>query len=275
MPGFLTVVMPSIDQIFALVLLLFSGYYMVDWRISPRRYNNALVILSFVDILCKLDDDNVLISKSKKASLRVSMRDLALLVPQLSTVNKWSPSRTSPKIKKHFEEIAALIMQTRELVSIPDSSTLSFLRNTYTNWFELFLHEKYGSIKPSSEGEKIKIPWYQGMVSFTRRHLGKGVLIFFVVFGCVAILADNSPRLAESLLALLWLVTRYVLLIMGVMAIYLQWGAEENAEHPRSKMENTVFFVMFFLLPFVILDQLLNTQILSTLATLAGAIKIF
>ena len=254
-----------------ILFLLVRGFFALDWLLSPRRYLNSAVVNLMVKVLEQLDDDDVLHSESKKAHLREAVRDVARIVPDLHGRNRSPWSRQPRNIKRHFENIAATILQTNDSISVPDASTLNDLRDKFTSWLGFFMKEEYGSINAQPQ----KLPWYHMIVSAVQRFWLVGLVGVIVVGVLLASISKESPQVAESVLNFGWLVVRYMLLTGIVMAIYLQFGQPEDDTRPSAKWVNGARFILFFLLPLVALDAILGTHILSTLISLLSSLKVF
>jgi len=254
-----------------LLILLIRGFFALDWLVSPRRYINSAVVNLLVKVLELLDDDDILHSESKKARLREAVRDVVRVIPDIHGRSRSPWARQPRNIKRHFENIAATILQTNDSISMPDASTLNDLRNKFTCWLALFMKEEYGSI----DVQPRKLPWYHPIVSVIQRYWVVGIIGVIVVGFVLASISKESPQVAESILTFGWLVIRYMLLAGIVMAIYLQFGHPEDDTRPSVKWVNGARFILFFLLPLVALDAILDTHILSTLISLISSVKVF
>jgi hypothetical protein len=259
----------------SLCMLLFNGYFKLDWALSNRRYHNSLIVSAFLNILASLDDEDALQSEAKKASLREKIKRIANLIPSLSKISHSPWARPPRSISREIDKIASLVLQTNEAVTLPNKNTLSDLRKKFTIWLDLFMREEFGSIKFPEEKNLRPLPWYNSFVSTVQNHWLKGLAIGVISLILLFSVAEKSPQLAENIANFVWGIIRYVLLIGIVMAIYLQWGPDEYSNNPAPRWQNTVRFVLFFLVPFIVLDTILDTRIVTTLASLASSIKIF
>jgi hypothetical protein len=268
------VVMLWLDSslVFLGFLLLF-GFFALEWRINPRRYLNSIIVNRFIDILEQLDSDTLLQSEDQKARLRVSVKTLSLLIPDLHSVSRWYFFRAPRVTRNYFDNISALVLKTNESITIPNNSTLQELRTKYVRWLNLFMKEEFGSFDDEIDRNQ-KLPWYRPFVTAVQQHWLKGLLLSVAFFLFAVYLTNESPELSERLFNFGSRFIRYLILIGGVMAVYLQWGPSDSEEQTNSKWKNAAKFILFFLAPFIILDSLLDTGVVTTLATLISSVSI-
>lgn len=261
------------STIIFLGFLLVFGFFALEWRITPRRYLNSIITNKLIDILEQLDSDTLLQSEDQKGRLRASIHSLSLIIPDLHNISRFYFLRAPRIARNYFDNISAMVLKTNEMITIPNNTTLQELRTKYVRWLNLFMKEEFGSFDSEIDRAR-KIPWYRPFVTTIQQHWLKVLLAAIVFFFFAFYLTQELPELATRLMDLLSLFIRYLILIGGVMAIYLQWGPSDSDEQTASKWKNATKFILFFLVPFIILDSLLGTGIVETLATLISSVSI-
>jgi hypothetical protein len=253
--------------------LLFFGFNRLDWFTTSRKYDRSQLVINTINILEQLSDDDVLHSTDKRLRLMKSVRSAAFLIPGLYKLDRTWMRRTTPETKAHYERIAAQVLKRNEMIAAPASSTLVTLRAQFAEWLDIFMKGEFGNIQITDEISQPR--WHQKAARLVEQNWIKWM--FGAVVGVIVLawIYDKNPQVANSLFELFVLLIRYVLLILIVFVIFLQWGTVKSDTAPVSRWHEAARFILFFLIPFIILDNLLDTNILESLAKVVEGLKFF
>jgi hypothetical protein len=256
------------------VIYIFILIYMIKVFhgrfISILRYEDTVAVSQMIEILKAMNHDNALQISDDKNKIIRKVKFAANRLRRLSDNFVESTSRIS---KKHFSNMASQIMQTANMVSIPNSDTLEELRNQFTNWLTIFLLGEYGNFQFRDDYEIIHPNWKQRILITFDQNGGK-YIIGFSIFAIVAtyIIQEQWQYVGAQILSWGWLAIRYIVLIISVYLIYDRWGLPVSVEEP--KFRSVVKIVLFFIVPLVFFDALLQTGIIESIVKILESLSL-
>lgn len=139
-------------------------------------------------------------------------------------------------------------------------------------WGIALMKGEYGAFAFQEDFKETKVHWHEQIAYFVGKKWGWILGFIAVILLAFSITQANNPAQAQIILISGWLLLRYLILVIFVFAAYNQWGVPEEA---NSQWQNAARFILFFILPLIALDAILQTGIVNIVIQFIGNLNIF
>jgi hypothetical protein len=261
---------------FLLFIFVLWGFVMLKRYILPFKYSESRSVFYLVQALKHLDQEGTLNTGENKTKLRVTLLIAASSSENYLTSNFSQPlGKATDTVRLHMKRISAQIMKAREDLSIPDENTLNELRGKILAWLEVFLTGEYGRFCFNSDHETTDDPELHMFNLWTLKHVSQLLAVMAVVALALFVTRKIWRPYQSELYDSLWLIVRYIVLIIGTSTIYERFGAHGPSTKPESKWYQAVQLILFFILPLLALDQIFQTNLVESIVKIISSLKIF
>ena len=255
---------------------LFFLYLILFYALSERRFDDSKLVENTLHLLEELGKPDILAYENQRAYIRRSIALVSEGISKLYSMSHFPYFFAAPKDTEiHYKQMASQVLQMGEKVSLPESSTVYYLREKFVDWLSVFLTERYGQFKFTDGFQYKPRPWYEQIEHGFQLHAFKILVFLLLAIIFAAITHPFWKNYTTEIISIVWLGLRYIILILSSYGIYLKWGKRDTGDETDNKWENAVRLILFFFIPFFAIDLLLNTGVFQTLIQLIDSLSIF
>ena len=174
-----------------------------------------------------------------------------------------------------MESIALQVESTTMAISIPNKDTLSELRKAFSLWLTIFSEARYDDFEFFDNFQPVYQRFSQRFVWFISRVFPHMILGAFLVGALLIMTYQFWADLPFQLLESVGFLIRFVILIILSFGIYERFHGVNLEDSDSNKWRRAVRLLLFFFVPFIAIDKILQTGIIDTVVEIIKSIKIF
>jgi hypothetical protein len=241
---FLLMIGLSFGFIFVCVALVRLIGWLLRSPPSSNTYDDSAIVRYMVDVLLRLENDNVLRSQSARIFIQKKIMATAELAYDLYKTSRFLKQNANPvETRKHFSRISSQIAQTAIVISVPQEDTVPCLRQRFVEWLDVFLKGEYGEFKFSEDFHPTSTPWYRPVASYIQQNWKRILVGLVAILGLVLASHPLWSDYLPTVMRWAWLAIRFIVLIVAVYAIYNKWGASGPNKEQESKWQNMLYTI--------------------------------